>query len=52
MPNDGKLEQLRSALIEGEESGPSTMFDFNKFIEQKTADAQPSDAVSGSRKET
>jgi len=32
-----KLAALRAALIEGEQSGPSTPFDFEAFIEQKRA---------------
>jgi len=30
-----QLEALRSALIEGEQSGPSTPFDFEAFIARK-----------------
>ena len=30
-----KIEQLRAALIEGEQSGPSTAFDFDAFIKKK-----------------
>ena len=30
-----KLEALRAALIEGEQSGPSTPFDFEAFINRK-----------------
>jgi antitoxin ParD1/3/4 len=30
-----KLEALRTALVEGEESGPSTAFDFDAFIDRK-----------------
>jgi antitoxin ParD1/3/4 len=30
-----RLDALRSALIEGEKSGPSTHFDFDEFIERK-----------------
>lgn len=30
-----RLAALRAALIEGEESGPSTPFDFDSFIESK-----------------
>lgn len=30
-----KLETLRTALIEGERSGPSTPFDFDAFIARK-----------------
>jgi antitoxin ParD1/3/4 len=29
-----KLDTLRKALIEGEQSGPSTPFDFDEFIKQ------------------
>ena len=32
------LAALRNALIEGEESGPSTPFDFDAFIARKQAD--------------
>jgi len=31
-----KIEALRVALIEGEESGPSTPFDFEAFIARKS----------------
>jgi antitoxin ParD1/3/4 len=34
---EAKLAALRAALIEGEESGPSTPFDFEAFIEQNRA---------------
>jgi antitoxin ParD1/3/4 len=38
-----KIEALRAALIEGEQSGPSTAFDFEAFIARKQkADAQSS----------
>jgi len=30
-----KLEALRAALIEGEQSGPSPAFDFEAFIDRK-----------------
>jgi len=30
-----KVEALRAALIEGEQSGPSTPFDFDRFLEEK-----------------
>jgi antitoxin ParD1/3/4 len=30
-----RLEALRAALIEGEQSGPSTAFDFDAFIDRK-----------------
>ncbi len=32
---EAKLAALRNALIEGEQSGPSTEFDFATFIERK-----------------
>ena len=32
---EAKLTALRMALIEGEESGPSTLFDFEAFIARK-----------------
>lgn len=32
---EAKLAALRSALVEGEQSGPSTEFDFAAFIERK-----------------
>jgi antitoxin ParD1/3/4 len=32
-----KLERLRAALIEGEESGPPAPFDFDAFIAEKRA---------------
>jgi antitoxin ParD1/3/4 len=37
---EARLEALRAALIEGEQSGPSTPFNFEAFIERKRA-AQP-----------
>jgi antitoxin ParD1/3/4 len=33
---EAKLVALRSALVEGEASGPSTPFDFEAFIVRKT----------------
>ena len=33
--HEAKLEALRAALIEGEQSGVSTPFDFDEFIERK-----------------
>ena len=36
--HEARLEALRSALIEGEESGPSEPFDFDAFIEGKRAE--------------
>jgi antitoxin ParD1/3/4 len=30
-----RLEALRAALIEGEQSGPSEPFDFDRFVEEK-----------------
>jgi len=38
---EAKLEALRAALIEGEQSGPSTPFDFEAFIERKRAAQLP-----------
>jgi antitoxin ParD1/3/4 len=32
---EAKLEALRAALIEGEQSRPSTSFDFDEFIEEQ-----------------
>jgi len=32
---EAKLEALRAALIEAEESGPCTPFDFDEFLERK-----------------
>ena len=32
-----KLHALRAALIEGEQSGPSTQFDFDAFLASKNA---------------
>jgi antitoxin ParD1/3/4 len=29
-----KVEALRAALVEGEQSGPSTPFDFDEFVER------------------
>ena len=34
---EAKLAALRAALIEGEQSGPSTPFDFEAFIARKRA---------------
>jgi antitoxin ParD1/3/4 len=33
--HEARLEALRAALIEGEQSGPSTAFDFEAFIKRK-----------------
>jgi antitoxin ParD1/3/4 len=38
---EAKLDALRAALVEGEQSGPSTPFDFEAFIARKR-DSQPS----------
>lgn len=38
--DEARLEALRAALIEGEESGPATPFDFEAFIARKTAERQ------------
>ncbi|MEA2899367.1 MAG: antitoxin ParD1/3/4 [Bradyrhizobium sp.] len=32
---EAKLSALRAALVEGENSGPSTSFDFDRFIARK-----------------
>jgi antitoxin ParD1/3/4 len=33
---EAKLDLLRAALIEGEQSGPATPFDFDGFIDRKS----------------
>jgi antitoxin ParD1/3/4 len=33
--HEAKLEALRAALIEGEESGPAVAFDFDEFLARK-----------------
>ena len=38
---EAKLSALRAALIEGEQSGPSTPFDFEAFIARKRASRPP-----------
>ncbi len=38
---EAKLAALRAALIEGEQSGPSTPFDFEAFIARKRAKQSP-----------
>ena len=35
--HETKLAALRAALIEGEQSGPSEPFDFDRFLERKRA---------------
>jgi antitoxin ParD1/3/4 len=30
-----RLEALRAALVEGEQSGPSAPFDFDRFVEER-----------------
>jgi antitoxin ParD1/3/4 len=37
---EARLEALRSALLEGERSGPSEPFDFDGFIERKRAEGR------------
>jgi antitoxin ParD1/3/4 len=32
---EAKLSALRAALVEGENSGPATAFDFDRFIARK-----------------
>lgn len=39
---ESRLDALRAALIEGEESGPATPFDFDAFIERKSRKANRS----------
>jgi antitoxin ParD1/3/4 len=39
--HEAKLSALRSALIEGEESGVATDFDFDGFLTQKRAQDAP-----------
>jgi antitoxin ParD1/3/4 len=39
--DEAHLEALRAALIEGEDSGPSTPFDFDAFIGRKKAARRP-----------
>jgi antitoxin ParD1/3/4 len=39
---EAKLSALRAALVDGENSGPSTAFDFNRFIARKrNAESSP-----------
>jgi antitoxin ParD1/3/4 len=38
---EAKLAALRAALIAGEQSGPSTPFDFEAFIARKRASRSP-----------
>ena len=38
---EAKLDALRAALIEGENSGPSTPFDFDAFIARKRKSQLP-----------
>jgi antitoxin ParD1/3/4 len=38
---EAKLAALRAALIKGEQSGPSTLFDFEAFIARKRASRSP-----------
>ena len=38
--HEARLEALRSALLEGERSGPSEPFDFDAFIERKRVEAK------------
>lgn len=35
--HETKVEALRNALIEGEQSGPATPFNFDEFIASKTS---------------
>lgn len=36
---EAQLASLRAALVEGEESGPSTPFDFDQFIASKRSNS-------------
>jgi antitoxin ParD1/3/4 len=38
---EAKLDVLRAALIEGEQSGLATPFDFDEFIERKRRAVEP-----------
>ncbi len=38
--HEAKLEALRAALIEGEESGPAEPFDFDAFLARKRSEYQ------------
>ena len=38
--HESGLEALRAALIEGEQSGPSAPFDFDKFLARKRTEHQ------------
>jgi antitoxin ParD1/3/4 len=38
---EAKREALRAALIEGEQSGPCTPFDFDEFLEEKLRNNSP-----------
>lgn len=35
--HEARTENLRAALIEGEQSGPAEVFDFDAFIQQKSS---------------
>ena len=38
--HESRLEALRAALIEGEESGPAAPFDFDAFLARKRSEYQ------------
>ena len=38
---EARLAALRAALVEGEQSGPSTPFDFEDFLARRRAAAKP-----------
>lgn len=38
--HEAKLEALRAALIEGEQSGPAVPFDFDAFLARKRSEYQ------------
>jgi antitoxin ParD1/3/4 len=39
---EAKLQALREALIEGEQSGPGTEFDIEEFLDEMRSDRAPS----------
>lgn len=38
--HEAKLQALRAALIEGEQSGPPEAFDFDRFLQEKRGKAR------------
>jgi antitoxin ParD1/3/4 len=39
--HEARLAALRSALVAGEQSGPSTPFDFDAYVARKRSQARP-----------